>query len=669
MPWHTARAGGTPLIAGLLVLLVSGAWAQGFGAFLSPGPLSSSHADSEGLTQCVACHEPGGGVSPARCEVCHDGVAKQRATDQGFHAGKEACGTCHPDHRGRDFVLVHLDRDDFDHDVTGFPLRGAHAESTCEDCHDEPHWPIADPSCAACHRDDEPHGAQQGRTQLIEACDRCHTSGRWEVGAIPQALFNHTDLEQVDYPLTGRHADVACVDCHLDARFKPTEHDACTSCHEPVHHSTALQGVCEDCHSPAGWGVEGFDHALTGFALQGQHARASCDSCHDGLPPAEGLPHGACEDCHRDIHRSQFVPRTCSDCHTVFIDAFRLPDFDHATTAYPLRGAHPEASCEACHGPLPGSQFAGRDHEDCDSCHDDPHAGDFEPSACQVCHDDAVGSWAVQDFDHARTRFPLVGQHAEVDCASCHPNEQWRVPFDTCDTCHTEHPHQPTAPPQACNSCHEPDGFVPPSFDHDATPFPLGERHGDVACVDCHDLTDFAGVPDTCEGCHERPAGHFDGPCADCHTSPGWRPATLGDLDHDATGFPLDGSHASVACDSCHPTGRPYAAATSLCVSCHADDDIHRHLLGDVCSDCHTPTAWLRTRFRHQSTGWPLRGAHRLAACVDCHVTRYVGTPTDCWRCHEAQAPRDVPEHNSVFFPQCDTCHRPFTWAVVRAVH
>jgi hypothetical protein len=109
----------------------------------------------------------------------------------------------------------------------------------------------------------------------------------------------------------------------------------------------------------------------------------------------------------------------------------------------------------------------------------------------------------------------------------------------------------------------------------------------------------------------------------------------------------------------------PKGAAPTQCASCHATDDPHKNLLGRSCDDCHSETSWLRTSFHHSETGWPLKGAHRLADCVDCHATAYAGTPTDCWRCHEAAAPPGVPAHQSAFFRFCDSCHRPFTWVAV----
>lgn len=646
------------------------AFAQGFGAFVSPGPLAEDHAHLESLTQCLECHEPGAGVTADRCTACHERVGEQLKTGKGFHADKSACGTCHPDHRGRDAALTRIEGlEDFDHSVTGFPLDGAHVDADCEACHtEEGEWTGLEPTCHTCHRDEEPHGADEGRTELLLACETCHDTDAWTPPAFALGRFDHTDPQQVDFVLEGAHEPVDCVDCHIDARFVPTAHDRCTDCHDSRHRATAFDARCETCHEVVeAWRVPGFDHAKTGYLLEGQHAGVSCSRCHGSTRTAP-LPHETCEDCHRDVHGGQFAPRACSDCHTVENEAFRIPDFDHDATDFPLRGAHPEATCADCHGELPESTFADLPHADCDDCHTDPHEAKFEPTACAICHDDATGDWRVSDFDHDRTDFPLKGEHQGVACASCHPDERWQVPFDDCGTCHDEHPHGSLVEPR-CDTCHAETGWVPPTFDHGTTDFDLAPQHLEAACTGCHDLEGFSGAPRVCAECHDRPAGHYAGDCGECHQGAGWTPAGLGGQDHAITGFPLEASHAQLACVACHPDGSRRQDADPFCISCHVDDDIHRGMLSTACQDCHQPTAWMRTRFRHQWTGWPLRGAHRLAACQDCHAVGYIGTPTECRVCHEAEAPLDVPSHQSSFFPMCDSCHRPFTWDLVRAVH
>ncbi len=112
-------------------------WAQGLGGFVSPGPLAHDHADLDRLTKCTQCHEPGAGVTATRCLACHDNVQAQIDARRGFHANlDENCQRCHDDHRGRDFVLVQLDEETFNHQSTGFALRGKHAPIDCIECHE-----------------------------------------------------------------------------------------------------------------------------------------------------------------------------------------------------------------------------------------------------------------------------------------------------------------------------------------------------------------------------------------------------------------------------------------------------------------------------------------------------------------------------------------------------
>lgn len=202
-------------------------------------------------------------------------------------------------------------------------------------------------------------------------------------------------------------------------------------------------------------------------------------------------------------------------------------------------------------------------------------------------------------------------------------------------------------------------------FDHALTGFSLEPAHSAASCDVCHGSPfTSAGLVGECAACHEstRPGGHYQGACDGCHTGAHWSPAGLGEHPHAITGFALDGAHARLECAECHPPGRPRGLTSPSCIGCHATDDHHQHQLGDACGDCHQPTTWLHTSWSHHRTGFPLRGPHRLAPCIDCHATGYVGTPRDCWRCHEAEAPADVPAHSSAAFSQCDRCHKPYTW-------
>jgi hypothetical protein len=585
----------------LLLLTGSPAHAQGLGEFVSPGKLAQPHADLEGITQCGECHELGKGVSAKLCMDCHDEIRREVQANDGFHKDKgQACQSCHPDHRGRDFALVQLtdkQRATFDHDQTRFPLRGAHRGAACEDCHEDTEsWKGLSATCSSCHLDEDPHRKDESGHAYLAECARCHTMASWEALPLKVDAFRHTDPSLVDWVLRGAHTKVACEECHEDMVFVPQRFDTCTSCHSNAHRMKV--GACTECHTEASWRVASFDHARTGFRLDGRHTQVACRECH----------------------------------------GTRL--------------------------------LAPLEHDGCDSCHDDVHEGKFAPSPCASCH--TTSDWnVVQDFDHARTAFALQGAHTNVDCEQCHVDGRWKgIPHETCLDCHNDdNPHDPTEiRADECLECHTIETWTDPTFSHvERTGFALDVLHDEAACLDCHRGHDhYAGLEHACRSCHEddAPADHFPGACDECHQGVTWKNGSLGTLGHDITGFPLHGAHETLDCSDCHEVDLAYGAASPRCIDCHDEHDAHRHQLGDDCADCHTMASWLVTTFRHTQTGWPIRGAHRMAACQDCHALGYAGTPTDCRVCHETEAPLGVVAHQSAFFPMCETCHRTYSWVV-----
>lgn len=656
------------------MVLPGSAFAQGVGSFVSPGPLARPHAELDSITQCNACHTPGFGPSADRCMNCHDEIKLQVTSRKGFHSDKgKACEGCHPDHRGRDFQLVQLEESDFDHDTTGFPLKGEHARTRCISCHTTPNdYGGLSPVCSSCH--DDPHGASSSKRQVLRNCDNCHDAEDWDALPLPTSVFDHTSRADTDYLLEGLHLEVRCESCHFESRFVPIEHSKCTSCHSNPHKSDFKGESCESCHPSAKtWEVADFDHDRTRYKIRGEHRKVSCDECHTSGDKTAPLTFSRCDGCHEDIHSGQFRPRPCDECHTVNVARFALRDWDHDKTDYPLVGQHREQDCEECHKDGAQAVYANLPHADCDDCHEDAHDGRFEPTNCALCH--IPDGFQVQAFDHDQTNFPHTGKHVGLDCNKCHRDFQWNgIPHESCVDCHyTKNPHRPVITADQCDDCHVTDGFDTIRFDHlAATGFDLEPAHDDAKCTSCHTyIYHFAGLDPSCTGCHldDRPFGHYDGECGACHEAAHWFPGGLGGRDHDVTGFALHGSHELLPCESCHPPGAPRGEATPQCSACHWSDDPHMNLLGTACADCHGEMSWLRTTFRHSSTGWPLRGAHRLAACVDCHATGYIGTPTDCVTCHEAEAPLVIPAHLTPAFPVCDTCHRSYTWQVPNYPH
>lgn len=531
-----------------------------------PGALSRAHADLEGLTRCTACHVPQARTSGERCLSCHGEIRERIRDRRGLHGkrSEEAtyCGKCHLEHKGRAYPLVDWgprQREGFDHETTGWALRGKHAAAACGRCHapkvvaetairamlaKQPRRTTylgAPVACASCHRD--VHAEQLGKQ-----CAACHTEQGWK----PASGFQHA---KTSYPLTGAHAKVACEKCHPrdslrgpdvflpgdapgdapwrpEPRYRPVAHDRCESCHRDPH-APKLAGACATCHSVDGWviGREAFrkHHDETRYPLQGAHRQAPCRSCHGPFGAADkprftGLQFRSCADCHPDGHGGQIAgpsPPDCARCHDV--TAFAPARYDveqHARTRYPLEGAHQTVACRKCHGLEPSvkdaaegrvaAQLAAKgrsvrvssarlawsasvDLRRCETCHRDPHEGQFSPAllqdGCSRCH--TQRSFKEHRFDHAWSRFPLEGKHREVSCVSCHPVEdvgghrvaRWRPVPVGCNECHAGVPPRS----KVIEIDHIPGKFGAVRFKHAEhnDKFKLADG-GAMRCKDCH---------------------------------------------------------------------------------------------------------------------------------------------------------------------------------------
>ncbi|MEM6927521.1 MAG: cytochrome c3 family protein [Myxococcota bacterium] len=656
----------------VLAFSSTAAHAQGYGSFVSPGPLAQPHAELDTLTGCTSCHAPGRGPTPDRCMACHDSVKRQVRTQSGFHGRKnrgQQCGTCHADHLGRENQLI-LIPDDFSHlEETGWGLEGEHALLDCRQCHQTPgDYSGQRTECISCHERDDVHGHDKSKRSLLSECEACHDADGWSALPLPVGVFDHDDARQADYPLEYAHSNVECAECHIDFKFVPVAFQQCDDCHINSHRAPFREQPCEDCHATAEtFVVPTFDHNLTGYRIEGEHVGVECEECHKSGDKTDEIPE-VCSGCHDDVHRGQFRPRECDACHSVSVPDWSMAGYDHDRSRYPLEGKHNDVGCEECHGTGPKARYANLKFEDCDACHQDAHGGRHEPVPCARCH--IAEGFEVQYFDHDTTDFPHTGKHVGLACEKCHQEGKWDdVPHASCNDCHyPTNPHDETVTSDSCDSCHQTTGFASVVYDHLVnTGFDLAPAHSAQPCNTCHEgASHFAGLESECEVCHEsdRPKVHYEGRCLTCHQAEKWFPGSLGGGDHGAmTGFDLEGAHELLPCASCHREGRPRGEASPTCGSCHAAEDVHNNQLGMACADCHNTVSWLRTSFRHHQTGWPLRGAHRLATCYDCHALSYVGTPTQCFRCHEVEAPLSIPEHLGPNFQNCDGCHRVYQWS------
>ncbi len=167
------------------------------------------------------------------------------------------------------------------------------------------------------------------------------------------------------------------------------------------------------------------------------------------------------------------------------------------------------------------------------------------------------------------------------------------------------------------------------------------------------------------------PHDTFPADCNLCHLGSEWQELRASfAFDHaKETGVPLRGSHAQARCLRCHNDRGPVAVFEARgCAGCH--DDVHFGKVGNDCAACHTEVSWRAVaQFeRHQTTRFPLTGAHANTACHRCHVGALAGefVPTDvaCVSCHRDDVERTTnPPHIPLgWVDHCDRCHQTLRW-------
>ncbi len=644
-------------------------------------PLTGAH----GAQTCAACH--GDGVfkgKPTACASCHQGDFDKTSNPTHPAAGFSAeCATCH--------TTTAWAGGTFDHASTGWPLTGQHIGGSCAGCHGDNVFHGKSTDCYSCHRtnyegtQNPPHAA----TGFPTTCTTCHNTNDWS-----GTPFDHTTTR---FPLTGAHRALTCANCHGDGVYqgRPME---CYSCHKPdydnsvspKHGAAGFSTSCTTCHTTTNW-TSSFDHASTGWALTGQHIGTACSGCH-----GDGVFHGKATDCY-SCHRTNYdgtrnpphvasgFPTTCTTCHNT--NNWTGAPFDHNATQFPLTGAHLAVSCANCHG---DGVYKGKP-TDCYSCHRADYDNSSDPkhgtagfaTTCATCH--TTTNWSGATFDHATTGWPLTGLHASASCASCHGDNVFHGKSTECYACHRTNydatqnpPHTAVGYPTSCATCHNTNGWTGTPFNHDATQFPLTGAHRAVTCSDCHGDGVYKGKPTDCYSCHKanfdnsadpkHSAAGFSTSCTTCHTTTAW---TSANFNHGSTGWPLTGKHIGADCAQCHGDNVFHGKATN-CYSCHrtefdATSNPPHASSGfpNTCETCHTTAGWTGSPFDHNTTQFPLTGAHKAATCADCHGDGvYKGKPTDCYSCHKANYDgTQNPKHSAAgFATTCVTCHSTTDW-------
>ncbi len=449
---------------------------------------------------------------------------------------------------------------------------------------------------------------------------------------------------------------------------------------------------CKQCHTTATWKIDTakipFRHNRTGFILRGSHRMVKCMSCHESLV----FSHvgSSCVDCHLDVHRGQ-LGINCSDCHSSVSWENRSKIFEqHNTSSFPLLGMHSITDCEACHVNQQQNEFANTP-TDCEFCHQPEMARTVNPNHkakgltadCQRCHMPTAVAWDRATFQH-QSPFIDRGAHASLECTACHSENFAEISSD-CFFCHEDNYNNTTEPAHAvfgiltdCVLCHNEVRWEDALFKHlERANFELRGAHAKARCGQCHKNNKVTNLPRDCFGCHatdfnavadpSHKTNNFDHECLQCHTEFVWTPSTF---DHNNTQFPLIGAHRTVDCIGCHTTDYRISLPQD-CFSCHETDFTGvtdpNHLDNNFdhdCLVCHDQSKWTPAFYDHNNTRFPLLGAHKNAACADCHVQGYSNTATDCFSCHQPDfnAVKDPNHVSNKFDHDCTVCHDQNKW-------
>ena len=489
-------------------------------AQLSPGDLTTAHAELEGLSNCTSCHVLGDKVTDKLCLDCHSEIRSLLNTKSGYHSNPEVkkrdCSSCHSEHHGRKFRIINFNPKSFNHTKSGYELTGKHKNAKCESCHQPKFISSSElkkrkgtylglnTNCFSCHED-------YHKKALSDECSNCHNTTAFK----PAEKFDHNKAR---FKLNGSHVNVSCIKCHKKEKkngkeyqkFKNIPFSSCASCHIDVHEGR-LGADCKSCHVTTSFKLihgKKFDHNKTDFPLIGKHEAVNCNNCHNKALNRSRDAY-SCTDCHEDFHKGDFSSEgkmiRCNDCHNEFgfgPSSFTLDK--HNELKFKLSGAHLATPCQSCHFKKNSWTFR-KIGTTCADCHNNIHGEslktEFLPNGnCEECHN--IDKWNVINFDHDRTKFKLEKKHVQLNCIACHHKENIsndKLLFNTlkgeCVGCHSDFHRSQFAEygETGCTKCHTPASWKAENFNHNTTRFSLKGAHQKVDCYKCHPKIEVDG--------------------------------------------------------------------------------------------------------------------------------------------------------------------------------
>jgi len=632
------------------------------------------------------------------CKSCHASLK--------FTETKQNCESCHKDihqnsvgfdcercHNTTSWLVPNVDEI---HQMSRFPLLGAHKILDCNECHISNTLLDFKPlgvNCYDCHINNYQATTRPNHVvnNYSTSCEECHN--------IDAVTFSGAGIVHDFFPLTGGHNIGDCFSCHNENSFEGLSPE-CSSCHtdtynattNPSHITLGFSTDCAECHSISGWSPATFDHDAKFFPIySGQHNNEwdKCSECHTSNSNYAVF---SCINCHEhnqsDMKKEHsgvngyvYESNGCFSCHPT---GKKEGSFSHTQT-FPLVNSHANVLCSDCHE----TTYTNTSTE-CNSCHLSSYSSAKNPNhlaagisqQCELCHTES--NWTSSTFNHTTTGFELLGGHLTATCSDCHSVNTSNASPE-CFSCHESSyniapNHLAQNYPKTCETCHNSNAWQEATFDHSATNFPLTGAHFGTDCSECHSAG-YVGTSTECSSCHQTDFDNSINPshktlglstnCVTCHsTNPGWEPALFPDHNNY---FQLLGAHATITnnCSDCHKGN--YNVTPNQCFGCHEADynatNDPAHLIAQFstdCESCHTENVWNPSSFNHDLQYFPIySGKHRgeWNQCSECHTTATNYKLFSCIDCHEHNNKAEVDkDHNGVNNYQyvstaCYDCH------------
>jgi len=141
-------------------------------------------------------------------------------------------------------------------------------------------------------------------------------------------------------------------------------------------------------------------------------------------------------------------------------------------------------------------------------------------------------------------------------------------------------------------------------------------------------------------------------------------------FEHYSTGFPLDGAHRKIRCNSCHQRAI-FKGTPTACSGCHSNrstissskKSINHIRTTNNCDNCHVQKSWLNARMDHNSI---------TGSCSTCHNgtvkiassknSSHVQSSDRCENCHTTRRWLPARFFHSNIAGNCVSCHNKTTW-------